>query len=66
MCAFCESGEPVRVSERNCKASTRVIWEKGKWRLAFEIESYDVLAEMKLDVDYCPMCGRILDGRTER
>lgn len=65
MCEFCESGEPVRTNERNCKASAQVIWEKGKWRMAFKAESYDVIAEMKLDVDYCPMCGRRLNRRPE-
>lgn len=66
MCEFCEGGEPVRASGKRCEASARVIWETGRWRLAFEIESYDVLAEMKFDVDYCPMCGRRLDGRGKR
>lgn len=26
----------------------------------FEAESYGVLIKTKLDVDYCPMCGRRL------
>ena len=66
MCEFCEGGEPVRASGRGCETSARVIWEKGRWRLMFEAKSYGLPIEMKLDVDYCPMCGRRLTEGGER
>ena len=65
MCEFCEAGEPVRAHGKKCDASARVMWDKGKWRLAFEGEAYDVRVEMKLEADYCPKCGRRLDGKDE-
>lgn len=65
MCEFCEAGEPIRVHCKECDTSARVMWERGKWRLAFEAETYDVRVEMKFDADYCPMCGSRLDGKDE-
>ena len=66
MCEFCEAGEPIKAHGKKCDTSARIVWDKGKWRLVFEAESYGVLAWMRLGANYCPICGRRLDGRDER
>lgn len=65
MCEFCEAGEPIKAHGNKCDTSVRVVWDKGKWRLAFKAEAYGVRSEMKFEADYCPMCGRRLDGKDE-
>lgn len=62
MCEFCEEGKEYTSDENKMHASMRLVWSDGQWGIKATLKCNVAEMSTTLSVNYCPICGRKLNG----
>ena len=65
MCQFCTDGEHATKREKGARADVCITWESGFWCIRFELENISASINATMNIAYCPICGRRLEGGSD-